>query len=151
MPEVEIKEVGIECLDEIRPLWERLNHHHAAVSEHFSEYFQRFSFDQRKAGLETKAQHGIFRLFIARSNGQLAGQCIISLGPDLIGEIDSLFVAEEFRNKKIGDSLMRAALDWFDKNGATSKSIVVIHGNESAHSFYARYGFLPRSTRLTQI
>jgi len=150
MTGVTIIEAGPEKLDDIRPLWEMLNQHHASISSHFPDYFKRFTFEQRKAALEAKGRNGQLRLFLAESDGQLAGQCIISLTPELLGEIDSIFVAEEFRNKKIGDSLMRAALDWFDVNGAKSKSVVVVHGNESAHAFYERYGFLPRSIRLAQ-
>ena len=150
MTNVTIISCGPEGLGSIQPLWEQLNHHHAETSAHFSDYFENFTFEQRSAALKAKARRGKLRLFIAESDGQIAGQCIVSLMPELLGEIDSIFVGEAFRGKKIGDSLMRAALDWLDENGAKSKTVVVVYGNESAHAFYERYGFKPRSTRLAQ-
>ena len=150
MSDVLIKEAGPEKLDGTQPLWEQLNRHHAAVSSHFGDYFESFTFKQRKNKLEAKARLAKLRLFFAEVDGQIAGQCIVSLTPQLLGEIDSIFVAKDHRGKQIGDSLMRAALDWFTVNGAKSQSVVVVHGNESSHAFYARYGFLPRSTRLVQ-
>lgn len=146
-----IIEGGVELLDDIKPLWELLNRHHADISSHFSDYFKNFTFESRKTALEAKARRGTLRIFFAKVDGQVAGQCIVSLMPELLGEIDSIFVAEEFRNKRIGDSLMQAALNWFDANGAKSKTVVVVHGNEAANTFYARYGFMPRSNRLSQI
>lgn len=151
MNNVTITSCGPEGLDAIQPLWEQLNRHHADISSHFSDYFKQFTFEQRKAALESKGRRGTVRIFMAEVDGQVAGQCVVSLMPELLGEIDSIFVAEEFRNKKIGDSLMRAALEWLDDNGAKSKTVVVVHGNEAAYGFYARYGFLPRSVRLSQI
>lgn len=46
---------------------------------------------------------------------------------------------------------MRAALGWLDENGAKSKTVVVVHGNETANCFYERYGFYPKSIHLAQI
>ncbi len=150
MDAIVIVEAGPERLDDIRPLWEELNRHHQATSPHFSDAFKRFTFEQRAKDLQTKAEQGTLRLFFAEFAGEIVGQCVVSLEPEGLGEIDSIVVAEKHRNKKIGDLLMQAALDWLDTNGATSKTIVVVYGNESAFSFYARYGFYPRSTRLGQ-
>lgn len=150
MPALTIVEAGPEQIDAIKPLWEQLNRHHASVSAHFADYFEKFEFEQRKAGLLSKAEQGSLRLFLAQIDGEIVGQCVVSLQSEGAGEIDSIYVNPTFRGQRIGDKLMRAALRWFDDNGATSKSVVVIHGNESTHAFYARYGFLPRSTRLAQ-
>jgi len=151
MPSPVIVEGGTELLDDIKPLWEELNRHHANISSHFSDYFKNFTFENRKASIEAKAHRGTVRIFFAKVDGLIAGQCVVSLMPELLGEIDSIFVAEEFRDQKIGDSLMQVALNWLDSSGAKSKTVVVVHGNESANTFYARYGFMPRSNRLSQL
>lgn len=151
MNNITITECGLERLDDIQPLWEALNAHHALVSSHFADYFKRFGFDQRKAALESKAHRGSLRIFFAEVNDRIAGQCVVTLMPEMLGEIDSIIVDKAYRGKNVGDSLMRAVLDWLDTNGAKSKTVVVVHGNESANAFYAKYGFMPRSTRLSQI
>lgn len=148
MAGITIVEAGPERLDDIQPLWEQLNRHHKAVSPHFSEYFEDFNFVDRKKALEAKGRRGELRLFFAEASGQLVGQCIASVMPEGLGEIDSIFVDEQFRDQKIGHSLMQAALQWFEIMGAEKQTVVVVHGNESANAFYARYGFLPRSVCL---
>lgn len=151
MADVVIATAGLERLNDIKPLWEQLNAHHRDVSPHFKDEFEGYAFAFRKAYLATKATKGNLRIFFAEAGESLAGYCVASIDSHLQGEIDSIFVAEEFRGQKTGDSLMRAALVWLDEKGATSKSVSVVHGNESVFSFYEKYGFLPRSTRLAQV
>ena len=150
MPAIVITESGPERFDDIRPLWEQLNDHHIETSSHFSADFEQLSFEDRKKGLEAKAAQGKLRLFFAKSNDQIVGQCVASIMPEGLGEIDSIFVSPSCRGQRIGDALMQATLKWLDTNGAQKKTVVVIHGNDSANSFYARYGFQPRSTCLMQ-
>lgn len=150
MPQVGIHEAGPERLSDIKPLWEELNRHHAQVSTNFSSYFEQFSFEERAKALEIKSIRGQLRLFFAESEGCLIGQCVVSLMPEGLGEIDSIYVSESHRGQKVGDLLMQAALKWLDANGAKKKSVVVIDGNDAALSFYAKYGFLPRSLCLMQ-
>ncbi len=139
---------GPECIDDIQPLWEMLNHHHADISPHFEDHFTHASFVDRKAYLLGKAENSILRIFIAEAEDQMVGYLIASLGPNSEGEIESLFVREEYRGMKMGNALMCAALAWLEENNADPIGISVVFGNESAHPFYARYGFLPRSYRL---
>ena len=112
--------------------------------------FEGYAFAFRKAYLASKAIKGSLQIFMAEVDATPVGYLVASLDKQLQGEIESIFVAEDHRGIKTGDSLMRAALNWLDENGAASKSVSVVYGNESAHAFYARYGFLPRSTRLSQ-
>jgi ribosomal protein S18 acetylase RimI-like enzyme len=51
----------------------------------------------------------------------------------------------------IGDSLIRNALSWLDKEEAVAKIVEVGEGNEQSLGFYARYGFLLRKTVLKQV
>lgn len=145
-----ITEAGPERLNDIRPLWEGLNRLHASVSPHFKDDFDGYPFSYRKAYLAGKAGQGRLRIFLAETDGEPIGYCVASLDNQMQGEIESIFVIERCRGQGLGDALMRAALGWLDANGAASKSVSVVFGNETAHPFYARYGFLPRSTRLQQ-
>jgi len=141
---------GVERLDDIRPMWEALNRLHAQVTPHFRRDFVCYEFDDRKAYLLSKASMGEVCIFLIRLRGVFVGYCVASLRHDQHGEIESIYVEEAYRGMRLGDMLMRTALDWMDENGAITKSINVVFGNENAFSFYAKYGFYPRSTTLLQ-
>ena len=78
------------------------------------------------------------------------GYCISGIDQDGIGEIESIFIAEEFRGQNVGEALMQHALHWLNDQGVTSKVIDVAVGNERVFKFYARFGFFPRVTKLKQ-
>lgn len=137
-------------MDAIRPMWEALNRLHTSLTPHFQLDFQCYRFADRKAYLESKAAMGGLRIFLIRLEQNFVGYCVASLRHDRHGEIESIYVDEAYRGMKLGDTLMRAALDWMDEKGALSKSINVVFGNEAAFPFYAKYGFYPRSTTLMQ-
>lgn len=149
MPTAEVKQYGPEGLDHIQSLWESLNQLHADVSPHFGQDFESFTFASRKQHLKRKASLGALRIFLARHDDQPVGYCVVSLTGDQHGEIESIFVNKECRGAGIGDQLMRSALEWLGEAGAKTHSICVVNGNESAFSFYEKYGFYPRSTTLT--
>lgn len=142
-------EAGEERLSDIQPLWEGLNRLHAEATPHFKSHFESYTFATRKTYLETKAQTGRLRIFLAMDEDTPVGYCVTSLCSGH-GEIESIFIMDAYRGRKMGDTLMRAALAWLDAHGAETKSVNVVYGNEVAHPFYAKYGFLPRSTTLSQ-
>jgi len=76
------------------------------------------------------------------------GYCVASLDPAYNGEIESIFVEEDYRRQTVGDRLMTAALDWLVAHDPRAISVAVVFGNEQAHPFYAKYGFVPRTTYL---
>lgn len=149
MPDIQITSCGPEGLARIRSLWEQLNEHHESVSPHFAERFADGNFSHRAKLFDAKSSEGRLRVFIAEA-GRPVGYCVVTLGAQGHGEIESIFITQAYRGRKIGDTLMRAALDWLDVNGAVSKSVSVVFGNEQAFPFYAKYGFLPRTTVLSQ-
>lgn len=144
-------EGGVEILDLVAPLWEELNRHHQALSDHFSEAIAERTFAARREELVKKISDGRLRVDLAKTGaGDCIGYCIATVDGSRTGEIDSIFVQPSFRNRRIGDALMRRALKWMDSAGAQSRIAEVAWGNEQVRSFYRRYGFLPRSVRLVQ-
>jgi GNAT superfamily N-acetyltransferase len=141
---------GIELLGEIQPLWEQLNRHHAAISPYFADDFRDYKFNERKAKLLKKYQPENLRIDIAQSQGCNMGYLISAIATDGVGEIESIFIEENFRGQAIGDQLMRRALAWLDGRGVHTKVIAVAVGNERAYSFYERFGFYPRVVTLKQ-
>lgn len=141
---------GPDHIEDIRLLWQLLNEHHAHVSAHFKHNFITGSFDTRKAYFLDKAAKGTLCIFMAEAEQRKLGFLVVSHAATGEGAIESLFVREEFRRMKIGGTLMRTALNWLEDRGANPLSISVVHGNEAAHPFYAKFGFLPRSCLLTR-
>jgi len=140
-----------EDLDLIRPLWLELRQMHRARSTHFKGSLGSRSFEERREELLEKAAGGLMRVELARDEeGRVLGYCVSSLGPDMTGEVDSIFVTAAFRGMGIGTALMEGSLRWMDGLGVKRKVLLAIVGNEDVHPFYARFGFLPKSVLLEQ-
>ena len=147
---IEYTSGSIELLNIIQPLWEKLNQYHEQISPYFKEDFHANTFELRKSKLSRRYGHGQLRVDLAYQNDNLVGYCISGIDQDGIGEIESIFIAEEFRGQNVGEALMQHALHWLNDQGVTSKVIDVAVGNERAFKFYARFGFFPRVTKLKQ-
>jgi ribosomal protein S18 acetylase RimI-like enzyme len=139
-----------ELLDDIQSLWEGLNQHHESVSPHFKGDFQTYTFAQRKAKLLKKNQNGKLRIEIAQVDEQSVGYIIAAIHEGGVGEIESIFIQDDYRCQGIGNELMRRVLAWMDNARVHQKIIDVAVGNENAFDFYARFGFFPRITILKQ-
>jgi len=142
--------IGLERRNAIKPLWEKLNEHHRLSSPHFSNYYERFTFEKRCEKFRNDDLAVRIEVATDDTRSQYAGYCISTIDGNGRGEIDSLFVEEDYRGEGIGDTLVRSALSWFDGEGAAVRSIVVAAGNDEAAAFYERYGFYPAYRTLIQ-
>lgn len=141
-----------DLLDRVEPLWKKLNEHHRQLSPYFQQEYEVLSYAQRQIGLQEKAAEGTLLVELAEdsSRNMLIGFCISSMNKQKQGEIESIFVSADYRGRGIGDHFIKKALSWMDELEAIVKTIHVASGNETAFSFYARYGFFPRQTILKQ-
>jgi ribosomal protein S18 acetylase RimI-like enzyme len=142
-----------ELLDEVVLLWEALNKYLLHASKNFKQHYQKMTFEKRKVALLDKAENGKMRvdIVIDELSGQKVGYCVSSVTKLKEGEIQSIYVDVNHQGFGVGDALIRKALTWMEEEGAESKIVEVSFGNENAFGFYAKYGFLPRKTVLTQI
>ena len=140
-------------LDKIKLLWEELNEHHCQHSPNFKDHYNQMTFEKRKSDLLKKSLSGKMRVDLAVNEASecTVGYCVSSFNGEKTGEIESIFVDVAYRGFGIGDSLMKKTLGWMEQEGAVAKIVEVGVGNESAFSFYSRYGFLPRKTVLKQV
>jgi ribosomal protein S18 acetylase RimI-like enzyme len=144
MADVTYLEMGPESLELIRPLWEKLNEHHLVRSPNFRYHYEQMTFDARKADLLKKEQ---LRVILAIAGRAPVGYCVCTIAGDT-GEIDSIFVDDQYRRSGIGEQLMYKGLAWL-KAGKVKKTIVAVAaGNETAIPFYESFGFMPRMTVL---
>jgi diamine N-acetyltransferase len=146
------REVGADCIDAVRPLWEKLNIHHAQISPRFGGKLRLRTFQARKQELLAKADAGkLWVMLVASgSDGRNVAYCICTVSADGIGEIDSIFVEEHLRGQGIGTELMQRALTWLDGMRVNSKIVSVMCGNDEALAFYRQFGFYPRTMLLQE-
>jgi ribosomal protein S18 acetylase RimI-like enzyme len=141
-----------ELLDLVQPLWEKLNKHHEANSRNFSDRFKNFKFEDRKSRFtQDNSLQVKIDLIKNMEKGLYVGYCITTIDKELTGEIESIFVEQDYRKCGLGDSLMKSALDWLKSNQVKKKIIGVTEGNEHALEFYRRYGFYKRKIILEHI
>jgi ribosomal protein S18 acetylase RimI-like enzyme len=150
---LDYREIGAEQLEVIRPLWEKLNAYHVQLSLHFAVRRSECTFDERKQELLAKTASGRLKVDVtyADPNSAPVAYCVTSLASDGTGEIDSLFVEQDYRGSGIGTALMRCALAWLDGHNAVSKVVTVAFGNDSAIEFYRQFGLLADNIFLRQI
>jgi len=150
---IEIKYIygGIELLDDIKPLWYKLNEVHANTSEFFSDFFHKWSYDSRKSDLLEKLKSAKLRVDAAVLNDKsdMVGYCVSTIDKDN-GEIDSIYIDEQYRSRGIGHKLMKSALSWMDNNGVKSKTVIVTYGNNSVYKFYEQFNFFPAAVEFEQ-
>ncbi|MCE7699617.1 MAG: GNAT family N-acetyltransferase [Methanobacterium paludis] len=151
-----MKIIYIRCdgnsLDSIQHLWDKLRQHHHKKSENFREHYKDFDFQDRKETLLKKSAGGFLRVDLAKdvSEDRVVGYCVSSISSEMEGEVDSIYVEEEYRSEGIGGTLMQRALSWMDENEIKKRRILVANGNDKTLNFYVKYGFYPRATVLEQ-
>lgn len=153
MAKIEYTVMEAQSLDLIGDLWRKTKEHHRARSQHFTDYFDRMTFDLRKKELLEKSSKGVIHIDLARdiNTGELIGYCVSTVSEDKQGEIDSIYIEPDYRQSGIGDNLMKRALGWMDEHSVTKKVLEVGAGNEDLFTFYHRYNFYPRITILEQV
>ncbi|UCE05847.1 MAG: GNAT family N-acetyltransferase [bacterium] len=153
LDQIELIEGGAELLDLVKPFWEKLQAYHASVSKYFSQDIDEYAFAQRKKGLLKKVMNGKLKVDIVKclENGNIIGYCISTIDADNVGEIESIFVEEAYRGNRIGEALMKNAIEWFDDNHVEVRKLYIVYGNDSVIELYKKYGFYPLNIVFRQI
>ena len=141
---------GEELLERMRPLWCELQRHHADRFPKWREDLLAATFDQRKAGLIKKGVGGLLVLLAMRGREDVAyGICTVNEHGQ--GEIDSIYVSEEYRQQGIGTALMKEAMAWLRDRNVTDIVVDVMAGNDAAAHLYEKFGFAPRTVRMKHV
>lgn len=140
-----------ELLDEVKPLWEKLNNHHKSKTLFFHSKFESFTFEKRRESL-LKDDIKI-NIVLARNeeNNINIGYCIATKNNEGIGEIQSIFIDGNFRGYNIGQKLIEESLSFLERENAEKILIGVASGNEEVISFYEKFGFKTSTTILERV
>lgn len=154
MENIEFKVTDQTGLPGIEALWNKLRLHHLSHSIHFKDRYSKLDFQSRIKPLLEKCNNGKLMIEVAwdKTLSIPAGYCISSIVfPTLPeGEIESLFIEDEYRGRKIGHHFMLNALAWMDENKVHYRKVTVAAGNEEAIPFYEKYGFYAKTIILEQ-
>lgn len=141
---------GPDRIDELRPLWLELHHHHASVSRVQPFVDDETSWAARRAGYAGILASGGFAL-VAEEDGVVVGYAMVRMhdGPDdswaledPYGEVWTLVVAERARRRGLGTALLDAVDAELLRRGVNDLMIGVMEGNDDARRLYERRGLV---------
>jgi ribosomal protein S18 acetylase RimI-like enzyme len=154
-----IAEAGRERIDELRPLWLQLHHHHARVSRVQPFVDDETSWTMRRLSYVETFDGGGFAL-LAEDGGRLVGYAMVRIhdGPDdswalgdRYGEVWTLVVDEAARGAGIGSALLDAVDAALAERGIVGLVIGVMEGNDDARRLYERRGLVPGWLQLYRV
>lgn len=135
-----IKTLRKSELHKLKPLWLELNAHHLSRSTNFKWHFKKQTFEMRMEKLQQREK---LIAFVAEVEAVNVGYSIATIDGQA-GEIDSLFVTQDFRGHNIGEKLTQDALQWLQAQHPKTLRVNVAEGNEAALEFYRKFGFNER-------
>jgi ribosomal protein S18 acetylase RimI-like enzyme len=150
---------GAERIDELRPLWLELHHHHARVSRVRPLVDDETSWEARRRSYVETFDGGGFAL-VADDGDGLVGYAMVRIhdGPDdswalggRYGEVWTLVVSERVRGRGIGSALLDAVDAELSGRGIEDLMIGVMEGNDAARRLYERRGLIPGWLQLYRI
>jgi ribosomal protein S18 acetylase RimI-like enzyme len=150
---------GRDRVDELRPLWLQLHHHHGRVSR-----VQPFVDDETSWTVRRRSYHDTFDgggfALVAEQDGRVVGYAMVRIhdGPDdswaladRYGEVWTLVVDEAARGAGIGSALLDAVDAALAERGITDLLIGVMEGNDDARRLYERRGLVPGWLQLYRL
>ncbi|MHA1791369.1 MAG: GNAT family N-acetyltransferase [Promethearchaeota archaeon] len=84
-------------------------------------------------------------MIVADINGIAIGMLVASIrktNNEYTGYITNLIVAPEYRNKGVGEKLIKKAIDFFRERHVTSVKVNLRANSESAQRLFAKLGFM---------
>lgn len=142
-----IKDIDVDELDLIKPLWEKLNQLHLYDSIYFKEHYKTNTFENRCKKFLQMGKKDIRIEIVEDDKAVIIGYCISTVEKEK-GEIESLFIEEEFRKNRLGNKLIANAIEWLKEKRCNKILVSVADGHEGVFDFYMKNGFYPRLTYL---
>jgi ribosomal protein S18 acetylase RimI-like enzyme len=153
MDEIEIKRGSLESIDLIQNLWEHLNQLHLNKSPYFKDRYQNLSWGKRKQKLTAKSSDILIEYAVDNKEHKIIGYCISTIDREdkSIGEIDSIYIDEFYRNSGLGKQFIDRAISWLESNNVETQKLLVGVGNEGVLNFYKQFNFYPLHIVLQRV
>ena len=147
-----VESLGPEEIDRIYECWTLLREHIISRIPLFADRMSSVTFADRKRDLIDKNRNGEIRVFLASGpSGEVIGYCLCSAGIAGSGEIESIYVREQYRRSGVGRALMEDAVSWMHAKRAVDIRVHVTVGNEETIRFYQKFGLYPRQYVLEDL
>ena len=153
---VTVARVGVEAVDDLRPLFVALHRHHRLVSD-LPLVGDDEAWRARRATYLAWFAEGRALLFVASAEETPVGYVLVvwhegaddtfPLAPRY-AEVYTLSVAEQARGAGVGGRLLDAVDEALADEGDPPLAIAVMAGNSDALRFYARRGLVPGEVLL---
>jgi ribosomal protein S18 acetylase RimI-like enzyme len=139
---IEISDISKDKIYRLRNLWEKLNKLHYEDSIYFEDFYESFTFDKRIEALMKIGDENL-KISVIGEGQRFLGYCISSVDGEN-GEIVSIYVDEELRDRGFGKELMNRHVAWLKEMGCANIRAAVSFGHDSVIDFYHRMGFYER-------
>lgn len=140
------KTIGKNQLYQIKKLWEKLNEIHLNDSHYFKDHFESFTFEKRCEKFITILEKNL-RIEVINEGDEIIGYCISTI-ENGVGEIDSIFIENNYQGFGYGNKLVANSINWLKENNCKKIVVGVAEGHETVIDFYKRFKFYPRFTYL---
>lgn len=130
----------------LKSLWEKLNEMHLKDSHFFTDYYSTLTFDRRCIKFVDLDDNNI-RIELVVDNEIPVGYCISTVEKE-VGEIESIYIEEKYRECGFGTQLIENSKKWLNENNCLKIIVSVVEGHESVFGFYKNHGFYPKLTYL---
>jgi ribosomal protein S18 acetylase RimI-like enzyme len=147
MSSISIESGGFDLLPKVERLWYELKRHQAKYAARFID-MSTSTFELRATGLKEKSKHFLVEIALASPQNMEIGYCFSTIDHSDIGELESLFINENYRRLGIGTELTARSLAWMEQHSAKGKRVSLFNSNESAMTFYRGFGFESRVQEL---
>jgi ribosomal protein S18 acetylase RimI-like enzyme len=145
-----LREAKKEDLDQILSLWQNLAELYAHLNPSGFPYKETVFQTKRKEFARALLDRENYLLLVAEAAQQIIGYIRVAIikkpetilkGYERVGEIESFFVAKEWRDKGIGRQLFTKSIDWFKKKAVKHIFVKVMVQNKEAIAMYKHLGF----------
>ena len=141
---MEITDITKDKINCIRNLWEKLNKMHYEDSIYFEDHYESFTFEKRIESI-VKLNDEKLKISIIKDGIKYLGYCISSI-ENITGEIDSIYIDDDLRDRGYGKKLVKEHIKWMKNNNCTKIKVAVSYGHDSVKEFYHKLGFYERLT-----
>lgn len=95
----------------------------------------------RKERIEQELQHGVGRIILAESKGDLVG-AVLATHDGRKGWINRLAVMPSWRRKGLGHLLVKEAEEWLRSRGMEIFTCLIESYNKTSMAFFAKLGYI---------
>jgi ribosomal protein S18 acetylase RimI-like enzyme len=139
---IEIKDIPKEKISRVRNIWEKLNKMHYEDSIYFEDHYESLTFEESIECI-MKINDGDLKISVLVDGPRFLGYCISSINAEK-GEIDSIYIDEDLRDRGFGKTLMRQHISWMKDRGCTQIGLAVSFGHDSVLDFFHKMGLYER-------